>query len=386
MAKDTQPAQLTGSFVKDDMLKVNVGGTIRKFPEPVITNNVNCYEKVMALTKTSVLYGRGGSGWTLRKSTDWGVTWSTAYTFGTGPAIIKQVLVTDSGRIVVALDNGTAWTSDTNGANFTQTLTMAANTFVHDLFGATVYGDIVAFAEYSATKTPATATGAWYSEDAGQTWTNFFRDTTHTTGFHLHDIKYDPYEDMFWITSGDGDGNRMVFYSKNRGATWYQAQIFQIPVQATSIIPLPECVLFVSDSPTVCVQRYNRPEGGTQNNSKLTLEIALPIAENWVNEVPIGTMPLITYGADAAAYFGWSMAAAAKPGGNELKYSPAYATRDGREFFIIYRSNKAAQNEGFYGAYGPDDNGNIVIVSQDRNLGAQTCNNIVMNTKMWKTR
>ena len=137
----------------------------------------------------------------IRKSEDWGVSWTSVETLPSGA--VRHMCVTDSGRIVVVTREGPVYTSDENGVNFVETLNLGIDA-TNVLFGFDFYKDMVFVATYNTDKSrPSPATKAYISEDGGTTWRVCFDSQelgAPLGNHHLHDIRYDPYEDLIWVS------------------------------------------------------------------------------------------------------------------------------------------------------------------------------------------
>ena len=83
-----------------------------------------------------------------------------------------------------------------------------------------------------------------FSSDCGVTWrTILTMDPSDPTVDHVHDVRFDPYEKPDLECWGDGRPADTVFFTDDFGATW-QTLADKHYIRATTIIPLPDCVLF----------------------------------------------------------------------------------------------------------------------------------------------
>lgn len=153
----------------------------------------------------------------------------------------------------------------------------------------------------------------YFSENYGETFKAVFdlpiNDPDGALGTHIHAVKYDPYENIIWIVTGDGIGNQMIWYSLDKGTNWYQSTEFrENAIQMTSIYPLRNCVLFGSDGRLVGVARYNRPECGTMAGVKMNFDYPIILAEGWGKSggtnVPVASRGAIDY-KNSKVYFGF---------------------------------------------------------------------------------
>lgn len=295
------------------------------------------------------------------KSSDWGATTTLVYTLPTGNVSNAKRL--DSGRVIATSTDGKIYRSDTLGANFTLVHTfLTPGTRAHDLFGLDVWETIVLAAEYKVTGDVDNARRVYLSRDEGATWTQIF-EAPNVSSLHIHDVKFDPYEDIIWVNTGDSSANRMTYWSDDWGETWQQAAALgSFPRQFTYTIPLPECVLFLTDQQEMSVYRYDRGKGPIVSANALQLELAYQLRATWpVGEVPIGSYAAIKYGSDAYTIFGWTQS-----GTNCFHPSKLIATRDGREFFVIWSEDRIPVTDAGYlrailGVFGPDDSNNVAV-------------------------
>jgi hypothetical protein len=338
---------------------------------PRVLSTHSGYDPVRDLTPSGVVYSASTS--VVRKSTNFGATWTNVYDFalGTGNAVV-QVRKLANGRLVVMSNNGKLWVSDANEANWGTPKLNTGKAFVF-AFGLSTWGDLVAVAEYGSL---GSAINAYLSTDGGSTFNVFFTEQS-PTGFHIHDIAYDPYENLFWLCGGDGPNKAMIYYSPNQGSNWYQAApVGGQPLQSSQIVVLPEAVLFVSDDWKVGVARYQRSEAGTPlTGGYLSFDMTMVVARAWhAGEVPITARAAVSYGApgEAVAYFGWYLPPAAQGGTGDtaLQRSEIYATYDGKRFWQVPLNStnyhNATQGVGLTGIYGPDSAGNLVATVDEQ--------------------
>jgi hypothetical protein len=275
----------------------------RRVPLPLTTSRIRGAYAVRELGPDGKVYAV--SGLTLRSSTDWGSTFPTLiHTFTAtgrvGTEYISAVRKLASGKLLVTTNAGQLFVSDTSEANFTLILDIGASgsgLMFTEAFGLTAWQNLIAVAEYG-NQGYGVAIHAYLSNDGGATFNQFFTAPA-PTGYHNHDIAYDPYEDLFWICGGDGTTARAIYFSPDRGVTWFRAQpAGKAPLQASQILPLPECVLFVGDDWRVGVLRYDRPPGGTpRRNDALNFDVALVAVEEWNGDaVPIAIHGCVTHG------------------------------------------------------------------------------------------
>ena len=252
-------------------------------------------------------------------------------------------------------------------------------------FGLSIHKNIIFVAEYGEHNV---ARNAYLSTDYGKTFTKVFTAEIDISGagVHIHDVCYDPYSGMLWLCTGDGYWAQNVYFSYDMGTTWNKNYEYrESPSQFTSILPLPNCVLFVSDnSKHMAVYRCDRI---TLQNKPTHIELN----EAYVNyndynaESPIGTNGCIAYGKDACAYFGWTERL------DVVKTkSPVIGTKDGYNFYEVWNCGENFDQVsgsktfvGIYGVYGVTENGNIGISFVKQEYGTTGMHSIIMPVQEW---
>lgn len=252
-------------------------------------------------------------------------------------------------------------------------------------FGLSIHKNIIFVAEYGEHNA---ARNAYLSTDYGKTFTKVFTAEIDISGagVHIHDVCYDPYSGMLWLCTGDGYWAQNVYFSYDMGTTWNKNYEYrESPSQFTSILPLPNCVLFVSDnSKHMAVYRCDRI---TLQNKPAHIELN----EAYVNyndynaESPIGTNGCIAYGKDACAYFGWTERL------DVVKTkSPVIGTKDGYNFYEVWNCGENFDQVsgsktfvGIYGVYGVTENGNIGISFVKQEYGTTGMHSIIMPVQEW---
>lgn len=354
---------ITGINTKD-VLNVNVvsgsQGEVAPvtIPEPIVPKTVPVpFEKIDTnatkikhLTKNGVLYGSKNADGRIHKSTDFGKTWAPLGESPTG--VEAQIHKFEDGKLLTVSNNGVVHLSDENELNFQQTHNF--DTGIGEAFGMDVHGDMVFLASYAGNQYDK----CFMSFDKGATWKQILQHPDPTIS-HFHDIAYDPYENIVWACSGDYGVKDNVFYSNDFGKTWEKTYgIPDLNVRSTAIIPLPKCVLFVSDtSGSMFVWRYDRHPEGTQGHQVIPYKA-------WFHkrDIPldksdfVGSKPAITYGADSSALFGWHCYTR----GSEVVPANVIATKDGYSFTVVWTSGELMDaysrdfvDGGLMGVFGP---------------------------------
>jgi hypothetical protein len=359
------PTTIGGACYFDDAAIQKRNVTAEYITRPAKNPGATAWEEVrslgtkilLAMTASGTLIARSTA--TLYKSDDEGATWTELKYSPPGttvfPDTISSAKVTASGYLIVFgatnqkvyRSNAPAW--DTG---FTEVLTFeGAGTRVEAPYGASSYGDLVLAGEYqSSDGTPR----VYLSRDAGATWSKIYTLPNMAPTHHIHNVAYDPYDDVFWIVTGDATANRNIYYSAP-GTTNFTR--FRPPNKCISqliqIIPLPECVVFTTDANPNGAYILKRRSGLPGVYEELIL------SWNFGAFAPIliGGLPAVVYGADACGYFGWMYDTDVHATARGL-----WATRDGLTFTEIAISPDipTGAGDGTYGirmVFGPAPNG-----------------------------
>lgn len=311
------------------------------------------------INKTGTVYGAQGS--TLYKTDDFLSTpWEQVREFA---ADVRQVREMLDGSLVVALRDGTIWTSNEAQDSWSQATFEDGSTpfemispgaHVQYGFGLDWWGDILVAGEYGSGTNKV-----YLSGDRGRTWKHIFTNPDPTPG-HIHDVAFDPYEGIVWVCAGDGGRQNRIFYSCNYGYTWQQIPV-DYNFRSTNIIPLPDCVLFGSDDTKgMYIARYDRHAGGT-SGQVVKPEVSWSCARQWYGGTPWMTHAAITHDADnPVAYFGFLQG-----GGNIYAPSIIWKTNNGKKFIPVWIEPRLPQHNnaihvGILGTYGPDKN-NVLV-------------------------
>ena len=305
--------------------------------------------------------------------------------------MILNMLVNGDNSVIVACRSGAILRTE-DLLNYTEVLNISTHQFRFGAFSQwDSYNNIVLISEY---KQPATyanlereARNLYLSIDYGKTFKRIFNLIDYindgaTGSMHIHSVKFDPYESIIWVVTGDGLGNQMVFYSIDMGQTFYNSTEYnQSVLQFTQVVPLRNCVLFLTDCRLTGVVRYNRPSCGTLAGNKMHFDMLDIIQEEWgkasVTEVPIGSIPFIDY-SNSKAYFGFTTVTNTHVDNttDELKYGDIYAT-DGYTIKKIFKDTSLVEN-GVLAVYG--DNTNKKAIGK---LGMSD-KFVVFNTDVWE--
>jgi hypothetical protein len=297
----------------------------------------------------------------LWKSEDWGQTFNKKL-FQHPTSEITGIYRNANGMIFVGAENGEIWRSDPNEENFELVLE-SVDGFMIGTMGFHCYRNLVLYSEYGPNMVPGeNARRLWLSDDYGSagSWRQIYEGLSQIE-YHLHDVVFDPYENIIWLVAGDGENNANVYWSKDYGETMNQMfEYGTCPNHFTQIIPLPNCVLFLSDTRQVAVYRWDRPKTGIESQANPMIYLAHVFYtarqpnEYWARRAAW------TVGPDATAYFGFApyYTTADDP-------VSVYATYDGHEFYPIWTSKYApggtVSYSGIREVLGPSKDGYLAV-------------------------
>ena len=318
--------------------------------------NTNGY-RPRHLTAAGVIYGVRSADARIFTSIDWGVTWVPIAASSVLPATPRQVKKLDSGKLIAFMNSGQIFVSDVNEANFVEKYN--TNSGINDRFGVDVYGDLILVGGYGGVNTNK----CFISRDGGETFSLLLTHPSASVS-HFHDVRYDPYENIIWASSGDYENDENIFYSNDLGRTWNTTWNTEGGgvIRTTTIIPLPKCVLFVSDTKgEMFVWRYDRLPSGTEGQLIKPTRAWYYKRDLTVEGDVAGSIPAITYGANASAFFGWYC----YRGSIQAVQSTVFATKDGYSFTPIYVSPDlmnivTSYEAGVFGVFGPTDNNELL--------------------------
>lgn len=199
----------------------------------------------------------------------------------------------------------------------------------HGSFSLKADENVGVISEYRSNKYPTSGYKGYISFDYGATWTQCIDISTFMqgSGYHLHCIRYDKYEDLIIACIGDGKDNQSLYFSKDRGNTW-QKLVNILANQATEIIPMKDCVLFCSDSRLCCTYRIKRPLTELVNKD-ICIDTLRIYARRWgkenSTEVPIAS---VGYTNGDISIFGFMVGTTAMDGidGESLKHGNIFVS------------------------------------------------------------
>lgn len=275
----------------------------------------------------------------------------------TAPGLILDGMVFDNGNVFVVCSNnnkGYLW----NGSDWSEKLIFSVEGYPvlpNSMFSYSTYHNIGIVSEYRSKKEPTSGYKAYITKDYGVTWKEAFdlkKYTATEQGYHLHSCKYDPYSDMLWACCGDGSDNQMIYYSTDDGLNWYKA-CDHLAIQATEIIPMQDCVLFVSDARLVSVFRWARLQNKPLPNQKLHFDSLKIFMRQWgmtnSSEVPIGCQSYVIPQKNIAL-FGFTTMTSSNIGwdGEELKHNEIFMT-NGYDVMQAYSSENSGGTLRIFG-------------------------------------
>ena len=270
-------------------------------------------------------------------SEDWGETfqrlWSCPNVDGSVQRVEMLNLI-ETGEMLVGTNKGNLFKTDTNYQNPRLVLTAeASNSYFDEAFGFSAFRNMLLIAEYTNKNNLTDTRNVWLSYDYGETWTKIFAKEA-APDFHIHDVQFDPYESLIWITVGD-DAHQQIYWSDDFGTSWKEVwdDFDEAPGHFAQVMPLPNCVLFVSDTRQVAVYRYDRPTGGIQTLDKVPIEPAWVLYPRTSPSEFFGGKVVCTYDNPATAYFGFRQHYS-----SVTTHTIVYATTDGYEFYPIWQS------------------------------------------------
>ena len=317
-----------------------------EFPAPSIIKPTGGVP-VLYVDPDGVMYRRESTS-RLSKSVDQADNWTEVHTFASPPGKVAKVA---AGNLVVFLENGEIWRSDTDGANFAKVF--ETDSEASGIQNLEQYGNMMFCTSWGLP--PNVRRNVAISKDYGATWA-YVTPLPETTMNHTHAICYDPYEGLLWAACGDTPNGRRVYWSDNLGVTWQTNP--NISHRLTCIMPFPDKVIFGSDEQyEAFTLEYNRVARGTSGTEIQLEKNWVPI--KWINENFESTWamrPAVVYGNSPMAYFGFRQAAGAT-------FIPTVWQTDGKDYFPLWKHDHipaaGVVPAGILGVWGPDKDNKI---------------------------
>jgi hypothetical protein len=305
--------------------------------------------RLIGLAPDGTLYA-SASAYELKKSTDWGQTWTFVYK-GTAP--FQRVEVLNDGSIIAIQNNSIVRRSTDNGATFSEVLDASATGNVSSWGGIDFYDNFGFIIPYDNT----TTNKIYMTSDYGATWREILEIPISDDFMHCHDVRYDPYEAIIWSVWGDGAPRVRILFSDDHGETWQKSDNSDF-YRCTNIMPLPNSVWFGTDERyTTGTYRFDRPaEGTSQTKVKPYLNWAAKKNNRDAAPVTWATKPAMVYGREGCAYWGYIQGT----GGQRSLPSQIYKT-DGERVITVW-SQDIMPTTGpvrILSVFGPDNDGDI---------------------------
>lgn len=346
---------------------------------------------VTEYTKDRVVGFNGShSGGVLKETRDDGVSWTDLHTF---PASFGSVQVLDNGELIATTNTDPAprdlWLSSGygKGGEVTWTKVLSASgpyiTFIK-AWSFSNYKNILLVNEYgpkqgalwNGQNVTQNARFTYMSLDYGKTWKTIFDLNTYLTGTqgkanvnhqHLHGVAWDPYWDRIWLTFGDnmgGLGSTGILYSDNLGETWQTARFYSGPSvtpsnQDVGIVPMPNAILFATDSWPNGIQRINRIAGKNATSYEIEQAYTINPGVNDLTHLCQAIRKVEREGGDGPVLFGFGAETAVAP-------SCIIATYDGFSFTKLWEDPVSqAAGRGLRSIAGPTLKGELIVGSND---------------------
>ena len=212
----------------------------------------------------------------------------------------------------------------------------------------------------------------YLSVDGGVTFKQIFEAEGDTSHYHIHDIAYDQYQDRIWIASGDYTSDK-IYFSDDRGTTWTVAH--GTGYQSTTIVPMPDYVIFGSDYFPVSVYKWDRRTERQQVSLKDHGDISKAMSVAIVLDRNLTAAECYSYGfykeSDNIAYLVFCGV------GGSTKKSFLVATGDGGRSFHILLANSETNNCGMQVIAGEMDGKLIIQYWSDKALGTLKMDKVV---------
>jgi hypothetical protein len=303
----------------------------------------------------------GGANWTHPNSTSFGGGISGVHFMYDGELLVFAGY--NPGVSPGQLYRSTGWQANPATATFAVVATASGgvDAYFAPTWGFSSYGKIVVVNEYGP-KASFTDMARYsrLSTDGGATWSIVFDLQAQClalnqpagwdgTNAHLHGCAYDPWWDAIWICNGDyAEPNPKVWLSFDRGTTW---QVVYTKHQYTSVIPLPNCILFGTDEGSGANNGLGNGIFRIPRQSREVLSIQAALIENTAG----GAQTIVGSRSSRYALVSDPPTLLTFSGGSDA--DRLYVTYDGYTFKQIYLGSVSPQGIQF--AVGPTTTGLI---------------------------
>src|SRR5699024_5698044 len=214
----------------------------------------------------------GVSGNVFERSSDFGDSWEELFRLSSDDRA-AQIRILDDNTLLLVSRNGDVYKSDSAHESFVKKMGMdSPDIKMSSRFGIDTYKNIALIAEYGDKNGNDNPRRVYMSDDYGESWEIIFEPEVREN-YHTHDVGFDPYGDIIWVVNGDTIDNSNVHYSTDFGKTWNKVYADgECPNQFTSILPMPNCVLFLTDNRHDGVYRWSRLSEGVNSVDQILLE------------------------------------------------------------------------------------------------------------------
>ncbi|WP_096436476.1 WD40/YVTN/BNR-like repeat-containing protein [Alteribacter populi] len=275
------------------------------------------------------------------------------------PTMVKKL---NDGKVMAGYNNGEVYKME-DAANVEPELVLQMPVGRIGIDSIDIHENLVLLGEYGLKVLPNNSRRVWISTDHGDTFEKIFEEAPRDD-YHIHSVKYDPYQDIIWLAVGDTI-NSNVYWSIDRGKNWSRVYEWgECPNQWTAILPLANCVLFLSDNRHTSVYKWDRNRGiedSISSHRNIEIEIAYTISREVFDVEPVAHFGCTDYD-NSAAYFGFIQL-------NNARYLPSvvYGTADGDKYYPVCIDHEipSVPSGGIRGVAGPNSKGEIVTTVVD---------------------
>ncbi|WP_122089316.1 beta propeller repeat protein [Halalkalicoccus subterraneus] len=200
-------------------------------------------------------------------SDDWWKTTEELYTFEDEDGRVENVVVPDSGEIIVAVggqeyDDGGRVYRLTDDHTDHELLYQFDYGRVSNSLNHVTYEDIVLLACYELSDYEEGLHGneVILSTDGGKSFKKILEpevNSTEAANNHIHDVEWDPYAERIWVAMGD-HGNSQLFWSDDVGESWETVDERGAITMVTQVAAFKDCVTLGSDGSPEGILRWER--------------------------------------------------------------------------------------------------------------------------------
>ena len=260
------------------------------------------------------------------------------------------LVVSDTGRIVVATSRGRVLVSDEEQTTLNEAFTFKGG-YTQTTWGFDKQGQYILMGSYLVHKNAENPGREVYlSKDHGLTWELIFDkpivDMEDASDYHIHDVAFDPYSGAILVVQGDMVNNQ-IYYSYDLGNTWKEVNPEGTSkVHPTSILCFPEGIAFGSDELPEGISWWDRPTDETEPDIKhddIYWKKKFNLGENIIGNIAVKGATLFD---ESGLYgvIGFMNHNTSAPG-----YPRLFATGDGgRSWHQIWKSDNQIDENGFF--------------------------------------